>query len=315
MQNENLTRLIIDTSDLLNLDETIVEKDYYVTQVLRTLSDIENEFFRLVFAGGTCLAKAHKIVNRMSEDIDFKIQLKNTSANFSNSRILKELKVFRELINAKLEIPGLIINPPQVRNEGKYTRIEISYPHAFAGINPSLRPDILLELTQANIKLATENVTIKTIIDETFEEKNLLPPFLTPCISIEETAIEKWVGLTRRVIAAERNKDFKDDNLVRHVYDLYCIRQANKIDNTFFQLAKGVVIEDMKQFGNQHPEYAINPISEIRQSLGLLKNKVEWKENYLMFIEGMAFEPHTSPDYEKALMVVEQLSDKVIDLL
>lgn len=62
---------------------SIVEKDYYVTQVIHALSNIENEYFRVVFAGGTCLAKAHKIVRRMSEDVDFKIQLKNNSLSFS----------------------------------------------------------------------------------------------------------------------------------------------------------------------------------------------------------------------------------------
>lgn len=70
-------RLITDTGEYLGLDEAVIEKDYYVTQVIEALSTIENEYFRLIFCGGTCLAKAHKIVKRMSEDIDFKVQLKN----------------------------------------------------------------------------------------------------------------------------------------------------------------------------------------------------------------------------------------------
>ena len=62
------------TANALDLPESVIEKDYYVTQVIQTLSSIENEYFRLVFCGGTCLAKAHKVVQRMSEDVDFKIQ-------------------------------------------------------------------------------------------------------------------------------------------------------------------------------------------------------------------------------------------------
>lgn len=57
--------------------EELVEKDY-----------TENEYFRLVFAGGTCLAKAHKIVKRMSEDVDFKIQLKSIRKIFSKNFLL-----------------------------------------------------------------------------------------------------------------------------------------------------------------------------------------------------------------------------------
>jgi hypothetical protein len=82
-----------------------------------------------------------------------------------------------------------------------------------------------------------------------------------------------------------------------------------------FKMAKDIVIEDMNQFKNQHPEYALNPVSEIKQSLELLKNKTEWKENYLRFIESMSFKPHAAPEYEKALTVVEKLSDQVIGFL
>jgi predicted nucleotidyltransferase component of viral defense system len=73
MLDEKLLRQISDTGELLGLDEAVIEKDYYVTQVIHVLSNLENEFFRLIFCGGTCLAKAHKLVQRMSEDVDFKI--------------------------------------------------------------------------------------------------------------------------------------------------------------------------------------------------------------------------------------------------
>jgi predicted nucleotidyltransferase component of viral defense system len=94
MLNEKLLRQISDTGELLRLDETVIEKDYYVTQVIHSLSNLESDIFRLIFCGGTCLAKAHKIVQRMSEDIDFKVQLK-ISKNLSKSRLKKELKEFR----------------------------------------------------------------------------------------------------------------------------------------------------------------------------------------------------------------------------
>src|SRR5579864_5645843 len=107
MLDNKLLQLINNTSIVLELANFVVEKDYYVTQVIHALSDLENEYFRLIFAGGTCLAKGHKIVKRMSEDVDFKIQFTNTDKISSKSRMLKELKQFRTLISSKLEIPGL----------------------------------------------------------------------------------------------------------------------------------------------------------------------------------------------------------------
>lgn len=92
MPDNFLLNKIKETSDFLDLHESIIEKDYYVTQLIQTLSSVENEYFRLVFCGGTCLAKAHRIVQRMSEDVDFKIQRKSTTDDFNKSYMLKELK-------------------------------------------------------------------------------------------------------------------------------------------------------------------------------------------------------------------------------
>src|SRR5215204_6588681 len=95
LSSKDLRELISVVRQHINLTEPVIEKDYFVTQIIHALSGLENEYFRLVFAGGTCLAKAHKIVKRMSEDVDFKIQIKNGNENLSKSRLLKELKEFR----------------------------------------------------------------------------------------------------------------------------------------------------------------------------------------------------------------------------
>ena len=76
LNSYDIHELISGVSEHFNLTEDVVEKDYYVTQIVHTLSEVENEYFRLIFSGGTCLAKAHKIIKRMSEDVDFKIQYK-----------------------------------------------------------------------------------------------------------------------------------------------------------------------------------------------------------------------------------------------
>lgn len=74
MLDDSTLRLIEETAIVLELKPAIIEKDYYVTQVLNVLSTIQDEHSTLVFAGGTALAKAHHLVKRMSEDVDFKFQ-------------------------------------------------------------------------------------------------------------------------------------------------------------------------------------------------------------------------------------------------
>ena len=141
MPDNFLLNKIKETSDFLDLHESIIEKDYYVTQLIQTLSGVENEYFRLVFCGGTCLAKAHRVVQRMSEDVDFKIQRKSTTDDFSKSHMLKELKTFRLELQSKFSIPNLTASEPVVRNEGKYSRVQFTFPSVFT-LNDTLRPHI-----------------------------------------------------------------------------------------------------------------------------------------------------------------------------
>jgi len=211
LNKKDLHELIETARHHINLGGAVIEKDYYVTQVIHKLSNVENENFRLVFCGGTCLAKAHKLVQRMSEDVDFKIQLK-TNKNFSKSRLKNELKKFRTHIRSTLVLPDLSVIHDVARNEGKYQQITLKYPNSFP-ISSTLRPDIKVEFTFADILLITDDLQIKTLIEDALKEINLFIPPSTQCVSIEETAIEKWVGLTRRIIAIERGREDDDKTL------------------------------------------------------------------------------------------------------
>jgi predicted nucleotidyltransferase component of viral defense system len=50
------------------LRPAIVEKDYYVTETLRIIADAAGD--KVIFKGGTSLAKGWNLIDRFSEDID-----------------------------------------------------------------------------------------------------------------------------------------------------------------------------------------------------------------------------------------------------
>jgi len=86
---------------LTGLSRFVIEKDLYVTQVISIVSQISHEHYDLVFQGGTSLAKAHRIIERMSEDCDFRIRFKNPEVNLSKEFKRKALRKFRhELVDA-----------------------------------------------------------------------------------------------------------------------------------------------------------------------------------------------------------------------
>jgi hypothetical protein len=165
------------------------------------------------------------------------------------------------------------------------------------------------------VRLATENLTINTIIEDIVKMRTIFSPLPITCISADETAIEKWVGLTRRIAAIERKHDDDDITLVRHIYDLNAIKQANRINKIFFDLVKTIVDGDAKQYKNRHPEYFADPVAEIRQSLSILSNQETWKEHYQQFIDVMVYDKTAMTDYKQAFETLESISKEAIGLI
>ena len=84
-------------SEYFRVIPIIVEKDYYVTMILRELS---KRLGFVVFKGGTSLSKCHKAINRFSEDIDITIASKLSQG---------QMKKLKEVIKKIALILGLSI--------------------------------------------------------------------------------------------------------------------------------------------------------------------------------------------------------------
>lgn len=67
-EDKELFRQVIESaSEILQQDIEVVEKDYYVTMILKLLSEMQDT---VVFKGGTSLSKGYHAIERFSEDID-----------------------------------------------------------------------------------------------------------------------------------------------------------------------------------------------------------------------------------------------------
>ena len=74
----------------------IVEKDYYVTLLLRELAGKQAEL-PAYFKGGTALYKAQKSIRRFSEDIDLTVCIDNCSNNQAKKRLELATKKYQSL--------------------------------------------------------------------------------------------------------------------------------------------------------------------------------------------------------------------------
>jgi Nucleotidyl transferase AbiEii toxin, Type IV TA system len=83
----------------------------------------------------------------------------------------------------------------------------------------------------------------------------------TACVSILETAADKFVGLTRRAGAELAGLDEPDPTLVRHLHDLHALREHYDAVEVI-ALAREVMLADAEAYGNQFPAYRENPVRE-----------------------------------------------------
>lgn len=66
---------ILAESGHADLSAALLEKDEHLTDALRALFDLRLEGMNLALCGGTSLAKAFEVIERMSEDVDIKAVL------------------------------------------------------------------------------------------------------------------------------------------------------------------------------------------------------------------------------------------------
>jgi predicted nucleotidyltransferase component of viral defense system len=65
----------------LGVDASFIEKDWYAMRIIAALIAANISGIRLVFSGGTSLSKGFGLIQRFSEDLDFKVVLPETGLN------------------------------------------------------------------------------------------------------------------------------------------------------------------------------------------------------------------------------------------
>ena len=262
--------LILDVRNewLTPLPPCIFEKDLLITEVLRTVVAVYSDGIRLVFCGGTCLSKAHGLIERMSEDIDFKLVLPQGLSRSARSRLLSQ---FKKHMAAVLVDAGFVVQANEIiaRNENSYVSLNLHYESRFAPV-ASLRPEIKVELSARPPVLPTSPLPIASMLDVLIQAPKT--DLHVECIGVEETLAEKVLSFLRRTAEARaaRNRADYDDRLVRHLYDVRAIargREGLVLPHDHFA---ALVAGDAAQFRNQYPEFEEDPVGQMRVVLDAL---------------------------------------------
>ncbi|WP_255666627.1 nucleotidyl transferase AbiEii/AbiGii toxin family protein [Legionella resiliens] len=143
-----------------------------------------------------------------------------------------------------------------------------------------------------------------------------LPPEIPQCdcASIELTASEKLVALLRRTASYERNPSRnEDDTLVRHIYDLHLINQSNADKNKISKLVKEVIEIDIKEFGNQHPQFRDDPYKELLYGFERIQEQEKFKVRYQNFIGPLVYNKNPA-SWEESMKSLSEIITSLIKI-
>jgi len=307
--------LFVDVADAIGLgNPAIVEKDYYVVQLLHLISSIDLEYHQIVFSGGTALAKSTVKTYRMSEDIDLKLIPKQSFSHQSSQNARRSSrKDVKNLIESLIESCALfsIEGTPTISDKYRYFAFDIRYPQQYQQI-PCLRPFIKLEFIESDLLSKPETRSIQSIFAEVTQSGIEIDEF--PCSAIIDTQAEKLLSMIRRTASVARNNERTDDEtLIRHIYDTYHIQltQPSSTDLLSSLVAKAIKI-DVERYGNQHQRMIQAPIDELRYGLQRLIDDSKFSERYNNYVSPMVY-AENPVSWEDALTVFSTLTNQVLD--
>lgn len=280
----------------------LVEKDWHVVRALAAIAEVDIAPFRLVFGGGTALSRAHGLIRRMSEDIDLKI----TADAKPSRRALSNLRdaITDALLRAGFDFDSKNGEHCRSMYQNRFTRYRLPYAPATEG-KGALRPQIQIDLLAIQTRRPSIERPVRSFVAEGFNRAAEVTSIA--CSTVPESAAEKLVALTRRAGAELAGlRERRDSTLVRHVYDLHVIRDHYDAADVA-RLARDIMIDDAKTYGEEFPAYRENPLAETLKAIDGIASDADFVRNYETFQRDMVY--GDAPTFAMALQTLKSLAE------
>ncbi|MGI6224584.1 MAG: nucleotidyl transferase AbiEii/AbiGii toxin family protein [Prevotella sp.] len=225
-----------------NIEDNAVEKDWWVTTVLKALFHTTCGEW-LLFKGGTSLSKGWDLINRFSEDADISINrefftdvLKLPFAKCENNNQIKKLrKASRDFILGTLsseldvELAHLGVsdysvvnvtetgNPPKpVDHDSDPTVIYVNYDSIFPSSTRLIDSRVKVEISCLSMSEPFEERKISSLIHDKFPDEDDEGVSVIKTVTPSRTFLEKALLLSEELQKAEP----RTMRMSRHLYDL-----------------------------------------------------------------------------------------------
>ena len=269
-----------------------VEKDYYVTMILKKLA--ENLSF-VVFKGGISLSKCHQVIKRFSEDIDVTIDMSLSQG---------QKKKVKEAIVEIVETMGLkITNLAETRSRRDYNRYVIAYESALPENGIVVQPAVLVETSYTAVAFPTVLLPVSNYIGKMMEieapefvQVYGLAPFEMKVQGLDRTLVDKVFAVCDYYLQDKVKKHS------RHIYDIYKLLPLVPQDEEYHKL-----VQEVRKVRKDSP---VCPSARDNVDIPALLRKIiketVYRADYRNLTEGLLEEKIS---YEIAIQALESIAE------
>ena len=295
------SELINDVATELNVDASFIEKDYYAVKVVQAIADYSHNEITPIFCGGTSLSKGYGILKRFSEDIDFRAQFKNSVRPTQGA-----LRAFRYEIYGLVEsIEGITLDKERRETGGNYFKVPLLYPQ-IADASSALRPHLQLDFSYTQVQRDPEERSISSFVAEF---SNSSPEARILCLSPLETAAEKFSALLWRVNKRNRDDELDDPAMIRHLHDLYILRDYVHSQNKEFWVMVQTSSEADENKLKRSTGMTLS--AAIKQMLAKLNRDKMYEAEYESFVLRMSYaKSQNLVSFDGAIDFLSKLTEK-----
>ena len=270
----------------------IIEKDYYITLILRKLSEM---FDFVVFKGGTSLSKCHKVIDRFSEDIDITID------NSLSQGQKKKLKY--GIVEITEEFGMKISNIDDIRSRRDYNCYRIEYDSVLKSTSGAVNPMVIMETSFTEVSFPTVTLAVGSYIGELLQEEApemlteySLNPFEMKVQGLDRTLIDKVFAVCDYYLSGRVKKHS------RHIYDIYKLSPLVRQDDDFKKLIQEV--RDVRSKASIC--LSAQPDVNVTELLYKIIRDEVYKEDYNTLTVRLLKE---KVDYNEAIQVLRKIAD------
>ena len=327
LQAERMLAVLDQVSAQTNSAQQTIEKDWWVTQILRVLFSLPYAE-HLSFKGGTSLTKCYQLLDRFSEDIDIAIsreylgfvgelsrtqvsdKLRRAACSFVREKMQYDLRgglialgIAPEKFNVYVNITSVSTTDPEVI----YIDYESVLPYS-----EYIAHTVKVEVGGRSMAEPVQSVSIQSQIDAVLSQATIVQPAFDVNVVIPERTFLEKVMLLREEFAKPM-PEVRTERMSRHLYDLQRMLHTDIAQSALSNEALyRTVVEHRRKFINLR-DFDYDTLYPKHLSLEIPTNVLElWRKDYETMQRTMIY--GQSVAFDELLAEIRQLNLRISEL-